>query len=1671
MMLLAHLQGRILPRVSGAHYPAFILLTLWMTFLPQRVDAQAPLDATLTLPGDTSSGWQLPATVTLTVTGSAQSSFNGSNGGPERGSPLFSKTVEAGATYYACDTVVGFPPRLSPNSPNINRRGRSSFIAVKTSPAGFRKTWICASVGAYRLTSPGIESNWEYQIRYYSGDPDAGVPSSMVIGTVPNADIFAGQTITNSAVVVRYPELPDLSALPLPEGLKFAEGFIPGSVGTIGLIITNIGPAKAAGMLGFATYASVDAKLDPFVDLLLSLSPPILLDLPKGASISNSLGPIRIPASMPPDGFYFIVRLDPDGLILEAEENNNLLVLPAKGLPDLSGGVVELSLPPRLGASGYARVGLTNTGTLAANGNARMSVYLSLDTILNPAEDIRLAEPINLKIDNLFPKNSISLRFDQLEIPKSLKPGTYTLLVGIDEANTIEESKEDNNLVVGPQLQIRGYTVSGEVKSQLEGLPIESANLLLYHLKDRPGGSPAFSKTTAANGKYQIPDIPPGLYVLSPEKEGWQFITPGSANAPASPNVIASVLLEVKEDMDIDPILGTRKIQVKSIKTPFTGFQYFLSGVSLETVLTIVVDWGDHMPGNIVLSPLNQALPVQQFGQLVGSVGIYTLKRDVGRDFLPYDPPTFVARSSDGAESEPKEAEFVVMPRFFGSSLFAKGVRVNLLNNTRVRYEFEIEPNLGFLEDTFGWDAPEIDADVPLLGESKLGLAWLPSVEGEVSRNEAEMTLSLGGPEFSNEVDPQMTFGWDSPWSRDFEVGIGVDFSWKGIFEDRKWKWEASFGFSPELSLAFSRPLPAAIPTPIGPIPLYVDASLEIGGSAMLSMAPADEWPGFYEGASLRDYLNGEYEVELTGKLGVGAGVNDTIGAEFWGKAGGTWEIQLPAPRIKKWTGFVAIGGTFDYLLGSYTTELARWEWPDPPAPTGPRLASQPFLTFQPTDRSYLNSQDYGGFNPRPSDRQAIIQADTPNGTVPAFVLQTNVFPRSYPSLGSDGTNTLAFWIYDSPTRDAANRTSVVFSRHDGSRWSSPSPVADDGTADFSPVCKVFGDGRAIAVWENAKTILPPDSDPAAMVPVLEIASAVLDRSSLQWRSLPSITSNGYLDRSPRLAGREFDDLMAVWLANPSGHLLGGPTNENHLMASRWNGRAWSTPTLVANIPRVIYTFDMVYENGVGHVVLSVDAPGSFRGSEDQELFMTSLSGGAWSAIRQLTSDSVPDGNPRLGRDPEGKTILVWLKGGDLSSAADFRMDQRTVIYGAEYSPALGNFSLSQGPDGTMALLWAGFRGVDSDVYAAFFDPIGRVWGRPRAITRDAEVERGLAGAWVDRQTIYALYNRYLPGETNITIRGIEGRPTTVAIPTRASRTDLAMLAYSPHADPAMKTNRLDVSPPEGGPGLPLRLRATVINQGDLLASNLTVVLRRRNREGNWEELARTNLGVQMRTGDTIPVVWDWTPPSSTTPIVVEAIVDPEEAQADWDRRNNLASIQLGAPDIRVEDTAWDSSDDENTVISSSVVNVGTLPSAPTTVELRQGSAAGSLLQSYSVPAMDPGARTNFVFRVSPGASGRYLVIARTGGGETSEANNSSALTIHRELQISVVSGPQPQPDGTVLISVRGAAGEHYALEHSTDLITWIEHGSATSTGMALLFVDDFEPSAPPRFYRARRKP
>jgi hypothetical protein len=1073
---------------------------------------------------------------------------------------------------------------------------------------------------------------------------------------------------------------------------------------------------------------------------------------------------------------------------------------------------------------------------------------------------------------------------------------------------------------------------------------------------------------TDSQGNYSISSIAAGGYTATVNKTGY-----GTVSVPVS----VPSNTQVRKDFRLQPNAPTTSITVTSITTKYRGRSYFLNGVSHSVTFTVNVDWGGHTPGSvsfitpkgtyIILTNSNTASKSFDMGSEFGTCGALRVK----------------ASSGDGTASPEAAANFVLMspaPLLPASSLrlFDTGDAFTYEPPNEFTLKIPILENVveGFL----------IPNKIPFFGSNSLTVSFDATAKAMISGDgTVKYTADIGVGQSKTNTD-LLKFTKGQIGGQEFS--LTSSFGASANFSDASCRWTNWSGLAGINGDAFFH-RQYHIPQTL--YIAYFDGGFGIKGNASFRIANLQPLSISTSEVTLQPYLKGH----------IGAGL-DFVAAIEGGLTGGlNWKIYPSRDLVGTITGeYKVISKIFHYELEhkvfqcSYTlnTGAKNCDWFGfSSAKLKGAVSGLPLY-----QRDYLGLANYAAF--QKSQPLMATQSDGVDPLTTSAAIQTNVFPLSDSSLSSRGNNLYLAWLYDDPARTAINRSVLVFSSWDGTAWSSPSPVADDGTGDFHPRVVAFPDGSALAAWEDAKAAMPDTSGVNELMSSVEVSASYFDPSSKQWTRTQRLTANGYLDRSPLLAGQSSNDALVIWISNEQNDLAGGAAKPNKLWAAKWNGTSWSSPQAVATIPQGVVKYDLTYRGDKGDVTLSLDTDNDSSTDSDHELYALHYENGVWGSLTRLTNDAVADDNPRLAIDSKGNEVLVWMKGDEIYSAANGNVEGRKLVAAPGHSTNAADFTLANTPEGRIALTWAGVTAQsDSDLQALFYDPALDVWGGASQLTSDQELEANIATAFYGDKLI-AVYDRTSQSAQTDT-QPLAGAAPQLSIPSPGA-SDLYMLSHRVGGDLAVKADSLEASPANPRPGEMTTLTVTVVNQGDTAARDIPVNFYQGDPNGSGILIGTAVLSATLAPGDEQQVSVLWTPIPTTTPFSIYAVIDPSQAIDDVNRSNNAISRLVVKPDLAIQSLRWERGGDNSVSVTARIVNVGSLPSAPTSVSFKRDSSEGALLASMPLAALNPDQSADVSIQwdtTGLGAPEYLLNIKADEGGQLDEydkANNLATLTV-----------------------------------------------------------------------------
>lgn len=1056
----------------------------------------------------------------------------------------------------------------------------------------------------------------------------------------------------------------------------------------------------------------------------------------------------------------------------------------------------------------------------------------------------------------------------------------------------------------------------GVVKDFSTGLGVESATVSLTGETDASTDSQGFfTFGSPAPGTKTLTVTHPDYYLISS-----QVTVAGNSGSQQS-------IVMIPKGNTTNPV-------VVDISNSFCGngkHVYYLDGISLDQTFTASIDWNGHTPGKVRwITPsgtYDQPCTTPVFAEVSKSF-------NVGTDFGVGGNLQVIAISGDLSKSAGMKANFDVIesPPCIPHGL----IKPNIWGNT-LSYN-----------GTFSLRWPNFDAELPdnpnvWNAENQAGIKSI----GSCTFN----TIVSVDAEVSGEGACSIKLKTDALKQKDaFRLGgIGIDAQvWANIYLNYEDTWLPGGGiggsFSTEKKFGPKYWIVTAGPVPI---PFYFKGVFEAVLQAELGIQSIGGAEGFI--------FSGEISPQASLEVILGCGISDVAAVEGFFKGTLGLTAQFPDTPVIKEHFFTLDGGFRAYLLiFKYEKNFLHLEWPgSESAPMMLKSAPLESGSMQVIDRDYLND-NYAVWHPSASklmrmdsmslDPVQSLQAQT----VTEQVLQTNVFGQSDPQIiTSNGTKCLV-WLYDDPARNPLDRTMLVYSINDGSGWTAPAPVEDDGTADFGPSLAVDPDGNFICVWADASQLIPEGNDLIYLADKLDITAAVYDPVSGTWTAA-ALTSAVGLDYNPKCAIDTSGQMFVTWIHDENSDMLAelGPVT-NDIISSQWNGITWLAPQTAASVSGIITYSDIEYIGTDRYVVFSLDTDSDLQTDSDSELFILDDSSGSWSLPLQLTNDTNADSNPQFVKS-SSDVLLLWARDGKIVSSDDLAgLSTITEVVAQEGSSGQRSFVSAVSPADNISVIWNDPSDQGSDLYTATYDAAMGTWSQPVQMTAGRDMERAVSASYLDASTLSLAYNKVQIVESG----GIIDSGTV----------DLCAADYSISSDVSVIADTLAISDPNAASGDSVILSVDVMNKGDVAVSDIPVAFYLGDPAAGNQIGDTQIISGALPAGSTDVVAVAWTLPETSVPLTVTAVIDPDTQIEDRNRSNNTISTSILMPDLIVSDIVSQKTGPKQRTITARVMNVGVTPAANISVSLRKDAEDGEPMTSFLIPVLAAGAYQDVVF-------------------------------------------------------------------------------------------------------------
>ena len=803
----------------------------------------------------------------------------------------------------------------------------------------------------------------------------------------------------------------------------------------------------------------------------------------------------------------------------------------------------------------------------------------------------------------------------------------------------------------------------------------------------------------------------------------------------------------------------------------------------------------------------------------------------------------------------------------------------------------------------------------------------------------------------------------------------------------------------------------------IGPVPAYAEAGLKAELEAQLALAVSE--------SAKKLTPDGTVSGSIAVNIGLGLGVKKalSVGGGAEGEIGA--EMQYQDLSVSSAAVTFSLAGYFKatFLGLEYKHDFDPWvekviyEYPDYTSNAAVYTLDGDDVTQEGDAALYAavyNIDNYSqpdlGYLASGSPFLAngsgvMLQAARAVTVDSASTFQSNTYQNAAPQLLclSDGTMMAVWTGYDS-SRSGMNALCLYYARYDGSSWSEPAVLDNDGTLDCGFTLREIN-GAPCVVWENASGAIESSDDLDAVAAKMSISVArYVDGAFV----VECVSNAEGVDMMPDVCAVN-DGLAVVWLRNESGDLFAND-GTNKIVCRTMTGEGWSEESVLYSGLNSADSLAVGSSGDTLQVAYSMDTDGDLTTSADMEVY---INGSA------ATSDSVIDSGVQYENGQ-----LYWYKDGALMrggnemvpAASNLRSDRYQVVESS----------------GVKAVLFTQSNGVYSSLYGIFCDTASGTWGEPVVLTDGSDYIQAFS-ATPSANGLQVMVNRLA-----VTGDGSTGDPYGEA------RMDILDLTLG--CDLAVKDVYCDMQYYVAGNKLPVTV--TVANKGRQAVSQIKVTFLAEN----GTELGTETLDISLPAGVTQEIETGFTVKDVVQGQKITVQVTPVD-NTDINTADNAAELTLQQHDIALENMSWGVNSSGQAVIYADVVNRGYTASGTLTASLRKGSETGEAIGSVTVDSLDTLGLQRVSFETAY-EEGVVYYLTLDACEDDSIANNSDFVVLRKETTTTgkTVSGTLQAaglPQGeTIRITLSQGDAVCYELSagEGSFSFTDVEPGSYTMT-------------------------
>lgn len=709
--------------------------------------------------------------------------------------------------------------------------------------------------------------------------------------------------------------------------------------------------------------------------------------------------------------------------------------------------------------------------------------------------------------------------------------------------------------------------------------------------------------------------------------------------------------------------------------------------------------------------------------------------------------------------------------------------------------------------------------------------------------------------------------------------------------------------------------------------------------------------------------LTPSIDTSFSGRLSLGAEVNLIAARAYAGVSGGLeCKFSYPATTFED---FVEVSLNAS-LFFEWNALLwgDRYDWVFAQLQLYPPDSQTTVLSISPNDMKFIE--------PLP---QTAFASESGSG-----VFRQNMQVYCLPQIISLGNGKM-FMTYiedegDATKRISQNRTKLMYSIYDGSSWSNPQPVLDDGTVDFEPVIAPDGNGGAHILWQNGTTTFGSDV-------TLDEMAAGIDLYYTHWNgstfnNTAAITSNNQnLETGYKIASSG-NNLSVVWQVNTENDSF-GLSGTNTIYRKQFTNGTWGNQETLASGLGIVNSIDTTYI-GTSNVAAYTTTGAGSTDVNDLELYYFN-----GTSTTQLTNNDTPDYSADFWNNE-----LYWLSDNSIVSITNGSISTKTTVaenigVNVPKIEVIGNSS------GAKTIVWEQGTEEGLNFYGIQYNTATGSFGSVHPLSTTSGVVRGWDVCMLPNGQVemaYCLAEKY-----------------DEPVDDRAyGPLNLMQTSADSFYDVAVDTQAAYEGEIAGGQEI--TVYTNVCNTGSAPVNQFNVKI-----TYNGSTVETLTVDQPLAVGESAELEIPFTLPSTISRRDYQVEILPVGGD-DVSPADNKTTFSIGFADLALEDISevWTSSGRQ---LKVTVKNNGFSTSSSGSLKLLRNSSDGSVYGSKTVSSLSPGASATYTFNIaqrdldgdiSESLRTFYLSL-ETDTEESDYGNNSEIVQMYPDYSISLTAG------------------------------------------------------------------